>query len=267
MHAMLKAILAEKEKEIERLKSKDDPFPERPGSLIRRDFKEAIRGPGVVNLIAEIKFASPSAGRIREAMEPEDVGRIYEEAGAAAISLLTDKKYFAGDIRFLPRVKKALQIPILRKDFIVDPIQVRESAAFGADALLLIARILAPGRLKELIDLSRELEMSALVEVHDLEDLKKALGAGAEIIGINNRDLDTFVVTLETSLALLPLIPASCVKVAESGIKGPEDVDLLAEKGLQAILVGTSLMKAPDIKAKTEELVRAGIKPGIRCKV
>ncbi|HMK64309.1 MAG TPA: indole-3-glycerol phosphate synthase TrpC [Thermodesulfobacteriota bacterium] len=262
MHAMLKAILAEKEKEIDELKSRANPFPERPGSLLRRDFKEAISRPGRVNLIAEIKFASPSAGRIREGMEPEEVGKIYEQAGAAAISLLTDKMFFAGDIRFLSRIKKVLQIPVLRKDFIVDPIQVRESAAFGADALLLIARILTPSRLKELIDLSRELEMSALVEVHNLEDLDKAIGAGAEIIGINNRDLDTFAVTLETSRTLLPRIPQGCVKVAESGIKGPEDINLLAEKGLQAVLVGTSLMKAPAIKAKAEELVQAGIKTG-----
>jgi len=260
MHSILKEIFAEKEKEVQQLKTKSDLFLRQPDQSPRRDFGTAISRPGRINLIAEIKFASPSAGMIRETVDPEGIGRMYEQAGAAAISLLTDRKFFAGDIRFLPRVKNALHLPILRKDFIIDPVQVRESAFWGADAILLIARILTQSQLKHLIDLSREWGMAALVEVHNQEDLAKAIESGAEIIGINNRDLDTFEVKLQTTLDLIPHIPPGCIKVSESGIKDKEDIRLLGEKGVQAVLVGTTLMKSQDITEKVQELVKAGIK-------
>jgi indole-3-glycerol phosphate synthase len=254
MHSRLKEILAEKEIEVERLKREgltkkvEDALPP------VRDFKGALSAPGKINLIAEIKFASPSAGVIRENMDPLRVGRMYEEAGAGAISLLTDQKFFGGDLKNLPPLKKAVSLPILRKDFILDEIQIEESFQWGADAILLIARILTKEQLKEFLEISRTFGMAALTEIHDLEDLDKALECGAEIIGINNRDLDTFEISLNTTLELVPRIPEGNVKVSESGIYSGEDVKPLKQVGIQAILVGTSLMQSQDIKEQAREL-------------
>lgn len=256
MHSKLVEIIAEKEKEVQGLKKKTDPFPQIPDLPLRRDFKQAISRPGRVTLIAEIKFASPSAGIIREKIDPVTIGRIYEQAGAAAISLLTDQKFFGGDLNQLPLLKKAVALPVLRKDFIIDAIQIKESERFGADAVLLIARILSLDKLTHLLDLCRQLEMAALVEVHDREDLEKARAGGAEIIGINNRDLDTFKVDLRTTFDLATHIPVGCIKVSESGISNKDDIDLLMGKGIQAVLVGTSLMKSENLLEKTKELIR-----------
>ena len=254
MHSRLKEILAEKEKEVEGLKAKglsgigEDRHPP------IRDFKGALTAPGKINLIAEIKFASPSAGVIREDVDPLSVGRMYEEAGAAAISLLTDQKFFGGDLETLPRLKKAISLPILRKDFIVDEIQIEESHLWGADAILLIARILTLNQLKRFLEICRNFGMAALTEIHDQDDLDKAIECGAEIIGINNRDLDTFEIRLNTTLELAPRIPEGRVKVSESGIHGGEDVQPLKQVGIQAVLVGTSLMKSHDVMKKAREL-------------
>ncbi|HJX34626.1 MAG TPA: indole-3-glycerol-phosphate synthase, partial [Desulfatiglandales bacterium] len=193
MHKRLIQILEAKRKEVARLKDvalwgMDNELP------TLRDFKAAISIPGRISLIAEIKFASPSAGLIREKTDPCSIGRIYEDAGAAAISLLTDKEFFHGDLDNLPLLKKSVSIPILRKDFIIDEIQVRESYYYGADAILLIARILTMEQLKDLINLCHEMKLTPLTEVHDMEDLEKAIECGADVIGINNRDLDTFEV-------------------------------------------------------------------------
>ncbi len=258
MHSKLIEIIAEKEREVRELKKKTNPFPQFPGLPLRRDFKKAIGQSGKINLIAEIKFASPSAGIIREKMDPIKIGRTYEEAGAAAISFLTDQKFFGGDLKLLPFFKKAVALPVLRKDFIIDEIQIKESFHGGADAILLIARILTEDRLRNFLDLSRQLGMAALVEVHDREDLEKAKVCGAEMIGINNRDLSTFEVNLQTTLDLASLIPKGCVRVSESGITHKEDIRLLAEKGIQAVLVGTSLMKSDNLLEKTRELIEAG---------
>ena len=218
--------------------------------------------PGRIGLIAEIKFASPSAGVIREKMDPCAIGRIYEDAGAAAVSLLTDNRFFGGDLDELPRLKKAVSLPILRKDFIIDEIQVRESLLYGADAILLIARILSREQLKELLVLCKELGLAPLTEVHDPHDLEKAIDCGAEIIGINNRNLDTFEVDLQTTLDLAPRVPEKCIIVSESGIFDKEDIRWLRRSGIQAVLVGTSIMKSKDMARKIKELVDAGSQIG-----
>ncbi|MBW2614932.1 MAG: indole-3-glycerol phosphate synthase TrpC [Deltaproteobacteria bacterium] len=258
MHSRLKEILDEKQREVERLIMGgvltyrcDDAPP-------IRDFTRAISVPGRIGLIAEIKFNSPSAGRICEKRDPVSIARIYDDSGAAAISLLTDKRFFGGDLDQLPRLKRAVSLPVLRKDFILDEAQVVESFSYGADAILLIARILSVNKLRALLKMCRELGLAALTEVHDRQDMDKALDCGAEIIGINNRDLDTFEVDLRTTLELAPLVPEGCITVSESGISSAGDIHLLKKWGVNAALVGTSLMKSDNIRLKTQELVLAG---------
>ena len=262
MHNRMKEILDYKLKEVENLRERG-LFPGRKNDLPPiRDFKTAISMPGRIGLIAEIKFASPSVGVIREKMDPCIICRIYEEAGAAAVSLLTDNRFFGGNLDDLPRLKKAISLPILRKDFIIDEIQVRESLSYGADAVLLIARILSKEQLKELIVLCKELGLTPLTEVHDCHDLEKAVDCGAEIIGINNRNLETFEVCLHTTLDLVPLVPKKCIIISESGIFDKEDIQLLRRSGIQAVLVGTSIMESKDMAGKTRELVDAGAQTG-----
>ena len=258
MHSRLVEILAEKLGEVKRLKKRGLP-PERvieePGV---RDFKGAISQQDRIGLIAEIKFASPSAGVISEASDPLAIGRVYDEAGAAAISLITDEKFFGGSLRYLPKLKRGVSLPLLRKDFIIDEIQVRESYLMGADAILLIARILSMQQLKDLLAACSELGLAALTEIHDRIDLDKASYCGAEIIGINNRDLDTFEVDIKTTLELAPLVPDRCIVVSESGIKTGKDIVSLKGCGVKAVLVGTSIMKSGDLAGKVRELVKAG---------
>jgi indole-3-glycerol phosphate synthase len=224
-----------------------------------RDFKAAISAPHQINLIAEIKFASPSAGLIRSKADPVLIGRIYEDGGAAGISLLTDKRFFQGDLKHLPRLKKAVSLPILRKDFIIDEVQVREAFVYGADAILLIARILSQAQLAELISACRELGMDPLTEVHDGDDLEKAIDCGAEIIGINNRDLDSFIVDINTTFELAPLVPDDRVIISESGLANKADIRSLKDTRVQAVLVGSALMRNDDLAEQTVELVDAGI--------
>jgi indole-3-glycerol phosphate synthase len=257
MHHRLTEILAEKRREVARLK-KSMTFNGDKEPLPLRDFKTAISIPQKINLIAEIKFASPSAGLIRKKVDPISIGHIYQDAGAAAISLLTDQLFFQGDLEQLPRLKKAISLPVLRKDFIIDAVQVRQSFDYGADAILLIARILSQPQLSEYIALCQELGMTPLTEVHNRDDLEKALGSGAEIIGINNRDLDSFKVDMTTTFELAPLIPLNCVRVSESGIAGEQDILALKTSGIHAVLVGSSLMKSMDLAVKTKEIVNAG---------
>jgi len=259
MHRLLSEIISEKKKEVELLRDRwrsinregKPPFPV-------RDFKGAISRPGRINLIAEIKFASPSAGVIRKRKDPLRIGRIYEQAGAVAISLLTDKRFFGGDTSHMPRLKSAVSLPIVRKDFIIDEIQVKEAFLYGADAVLLIARILSRKQLRELLVMCRELGLAPLTEVHDLHDLEKAIACGAEIIGINNRNLDTFEVDLSTTTELAPRVPENCIIVSESGIGNRRDIQLLKSSRVQAVLVGSSIMKSHDVAKKTAELVDAG---------
>jgi indole-3-glycerol phosphate synthase len=257
MEAILSRILDEKRREVAALKT------ERAAATLRGDgpvldFRAALNHEGGIRLIAEIKFASPSAGTIRRPSDPVDIGRTYNDAGAAAISLLTDRPFFGGSIDPLPRLKTETGLPVLRKDFLIDPIQVEESYAYGADAVLLICRILSKPQLGEMIDACDAVGLSALVEIHDEADLQKALDGGARIIGINNRNLSTLEVDLRTTQALAPLIPHDVTVVSESGIEDPEDVVFVGRFGVRAVLVGSSLMKNRDIFMKTKTLVEAG---------
>ena len=221
------------------------------------DFASALRGDRI-RLIAEVKKASPSRGIIRPDFNPVEIARTYASHGASAISVLTEARYFQGSLDYLKDIKNALgdkRPPLLRKDFIDDPYQVYESRAYGADSLLLIVAILTPGRLEELLGLSHEMGMSCLVEVHNEAELEIALGGGARIIGINNRDLNTFTVDLATTERLRPLVPPDRIVVSESGIKDRNDIEKLRKWGVDAVLVGESLMSAPDIAVKMEELL------------
>jgi indole-3-glycerol phosphate synthase len=257
MHHRLVEILTEKQDEVARLK-KIMPFKGDNNLPVLRDFKAAISVPQRISLVAEIKFASPSAGLIREKSDPTAIARIYEKAGAAAISLLTDKRFFQGDLNQLPHLKRAISLPILRKDFTIDEVQVREAFFYGADAILLIARILSQQQLAELTSACRELGMAPLTEVHDRDDLEKAIECGAEIIGINNRDLDSFKVDINTTFELVPLVPDNCIVVSESGIEKEGDILSLKRTGIHAVLVGSALMRSNDLAGKTAELVDAG---------
>ena len=258
MHSRLQEILSEKQKEVERLKKMGVSPAIDNDILPTRDFKGAISIPNMIGLIAEIKFASPSAGVIREETDPITIGQIYEEAGAAAISLLTDKTFFHGDLNYLPQLKRAVSLPILRKDFIIDEIQVRDSLLWGADAVLLIVRILSRQQLTGLLVTCKELGLAALTEVHDRDEVQRAIECGADIIGINNRNLDTFEVDLQTTIELAPLVPDRRILVGESGIGDGTDIRKLNGMGINAVLVGSALMKSDDVAKKTREMVDAG---------
>ncbi len=216
----------------------------------------ALRTPhSALRLIAEVKKASPSKGLIRPDFDPVWIAKTYEAAGASAISILTDEKYFQGKLEYLTAVHDAVSIPCLRKDFIVDPYQIYEARAARADAILLIVAALTPGELSEFMALSNELGMAALVETHTAEELDIALNAGAQVIGINNRNLQTFETKLETTLSLAPKVPGVRVLVSESGIFTRADVESLLRAGVDAILVGESLMRIPDPGVKVKELL------------
>ncbi len=258
MHSRLVEILAEKRNEVAKLRKRGLPHVRNVDMPPIRDFNRAIISENRVNIITEIKFASPSAGLIRQKADPIRIGLMYQAAGAAAISLLTDEKFFGGHLNHLPVLKKAVSLPILRKDFVIDEIQVREAFLFGADAILLITRLLSQEQLNELHRVCMELGMSALVEVHDRQDLEKALQCGAKIIGINNRDLDTFEINLHKTLELAPLVPKKCALVSESGINDEKDIRLLSRCDINAILIGSSIMKSDDILNKASKFVEAG---------
>ena len=203
------------------------------------------RGPGQpIRVIGEIKRASPSAGPIRPGADPAEVAREYAAAGAAAISVLTDEQFFDGRLAFVPAVADAVSIPLLRKDFVLDPYQVVESRAHAADAVLLIAAALGPDQLLELLGETRRWGLDALVEVHDEAEAERAAAAGAELIGVNHRDLGTFELDMELTARIAPLLPDGAVIVAESGIRGAGDVRRLERAGAHAVLVGETLMRA-----------------------
>jgi indole-3-glycerol phosphate synthase len=225
---------------------------ERPHPL---DFASALRGEKV-RLIAEVKKASPSKGVIRADFNPVEIARTYAANGASAISVLTEQKYFQGSLNYLRDIKDTLsEIPLLRKDFIFDPYQVYQARAYGADALLLIVAVLSPEKLDELLSLSRKLGMRCLVEVHNEIELEIALKTGADIIGINNRDLTTFEVDIATTRRLRPLIPGDRIMVSESGIKSRGDIEKLRKWGVDAVLIGEALMTSKDIAAAMKELL------------
>ncbi len=219
------------------------------------DFASVILGKDI-RLIAEVKKASPSRGLIRNDFAPVEIAKVYASNGVAAISVLTESRYFQGSLENLKNIKLALgnQIPLLRKDFIFDPYQVYEARVYGADAILLIEAILSKVKLKELLLLSHRLGMKCLVEVHSEAELEKALNGGAEIIGINNRDLNTFKIDISTTVRLRPLIPPDKIIVSESGIKSREDIQILKDTGVNAVLIGETLIASPDISARIREL-------------
>ena len=206
-------------------------------------------------IIAEIKSASPSLGVIRENFFPKEIAKTYESHGASAISVLTTRYGFNGDIEYLKDVKGCVDIPVLRKDFIFDEYQIYESAAFGADALLLIASILEKKQLKDYLELSKVLGMDALVEVHTFEDMEKTVDCNPDIIGINNRDLKTFDVDINTTLELIKEIPDDKVVISESGIKSRKDIKYFETNGVDAFLIGTALMASDDIGSELDKLL------------
>ena len=219
-----------------------------------RGFKNAICKEKI-NLIAELKKASPSHGIIRRDYNPEGIARIYKNSNAAALSVLTEDKYFQGSVDHLKAVRRAVDLPILRKDFIISEYQVYESAIAGTDAILLIAALLDKGMLRGLYNEAKALGIDVLVEVHDERDLDKALGTGAEMIGINNRNLKTLEVDLNTTIDLLPKIPPEKIIISESGIRDHEDVQKLSEAGVRALLIGAVFMEADDIGAEIKRVM------------
>ena len=209
-----------------------------------RSFYNALDRDDRLNLIAEIKKASPSKGLLREEYDPVEIAIDYESHGAAAISILTEEDHFLGSLEHLRGVRSNVSRPLLRKDFIFDPYQVYEAAGVGADAILLIVAILDAATLASLIQLAEQTGLDALVEVHDRQELNTALGAGAKIIGINNRDLKTFKVDLHTTLQLAPHVPDAAILVSESGIHTADDIRMLRDAGCDAFLIGEAFMKA-----------------------
>jgi len=219
-----------------------------------RDFRKAISGQEC-SIIAEVKKSSPSKGRIREDFDPLKIASIYEANGAAAISVLTDEEFFEGEKSYLSKIKETVSLPLLRKDFIIDPYQIYETRIIGGDAILLIAGLLGEETLRQFIDLAESVGLLPLVEVHSREELDKALAAGARIIGINNRNLKTFSTDLMTSMELAPSVPGGRIVISESGIHTRKDLEALMKKGIHTFLIGETLMKAPDIGKKLMELL------------
>ena len=220
-----------------------------------RDFLAALAGPGGIRLIAEVKKASPSKGVIRADFDPVAIARTYQKHGAACVSVLTDEKYFQGSLEYLRRVREAVDLPVLRKDFILDPYQVLEARSAGADAVLLIAECLDDDALARLHETSIALGMTPLVELYEPENLPRVLRIGARLVGINNRNLRTFQVDLEHTVRLRPLIPDDRLVVGESGIRTRDDALRLQQAGVHAMLVGESLMVSPDIGAAVDQLL------------
>ena len=219
---------------------------------------DGLMDAGDIAIMAEVKKASPSKGVIRADFDAVGIAKIYAENGAAALSVLTDEKFFGGSAGDLTCIASVVDRPILRKDFTIDPYQICEARALGASAVLLIVAILTPDELSAFLATSRALGLDALVEVHDREELTIALDAGAAMIGINNRNLKTFETSLDTTYALIPHIPKGILKISESGIDTREDVAALKDAGADAVLVGESLMRASDIGGKLRELLGYG---------
>lgn len=226
-----------------------------------RDFSGAIRdkiSSGQVAVIAELKKASPSKGVIREVFDPVEIARSYEAGGATCLSVLTDLTFFSGSDDNLSRAREATALPVLRKDFIVDPYQVYEARAIGADCVLLIVSILSPSQLKGLYEVARKLDMAVLVEVHDSDELAMALEISPELIGINNRNLKTFEVDLNTTRELARQVPPDVIVITESGIHTGADVALMQESGISGFLIGEAFMAEPDPGARLRELFEKG---------
>ena len=254
----LERIVAYKRDEIDRAKQRRSA-----ASLERicaslppvRGFRQALTTGEGTRVIAEVKRASPSAGVIAEAIDPVAVARTYASAGAACISVLTDGPSFHGSLADLERVRAAVEVPLLRKDFLLDPYQLLEARASGADCALLIAEILPGAALPRMMREAEALGLETLVELYDPENLPRVLEAGATLVGVNNRDLRSFVVDLDHTLRIAPLVPPGVVLVSESGIRNGDDTARLRQRGIRAVLVGETLMRSSDIAATLRELV------------
>ncbi len=263
---ILDRIVADKQDELA-VRQRDEPLAVLKQKAQRFQaglpFAAALRG-NRLRLIAEIKKASPTKGMLERDLDPIARARQYTQGGAAAISVLTETRHFLGRLEFLETIRAALDAgfpgarpALLRKDFLFDPYQIYEAKAYGADALLLIVAILPDGRLRELLALTTELGLGALVEVHDEEELERATAAGAEVIGINNRDLRTFHTTLDVTERLRPLVPENCVVVSESGFHSAADAARIRGIGVDAVLVGEALMTSVDVVAKMRDFMPA----------
>ncbi len=255
---ILDRIIQEKRIEVEKAK-RNSPL-ESIGSELEKtqpakDFFKAIEPDGRVKIIAEIKWASPSKGILRKDFNPTEIAKGYSDGGASAISVLTDRKFFKGDLTHLRAVRSAVETPLLRKDFTIDPYQVYEARLYGADAVLLIASVLGTETIKELLAVTHSLGMNAIVEVHNEVELEKAILAGSRIIGINNRDLKTFNVSLDVSIRLSKLIPKEKIVISESGIVTNEDIKRLREEGIYAVLIGETFMRAENPGKQLEKLL------------
>ena len=244
---ILEQIIADKHLEIaaqKKLQSLEELQAEMSGIGDRPDFVEALHATPM-GLIAEVKRRSPSAGLIRDPFDPEGIAKEYESNGACAVSCLMDNTYFGGGAEDFSSVRNAIGLPMLYKEFVIDPWQIAHAKVMGASAVLLIVGALPDEELASFIEEAQALELPSLVEVHNREEMQRAIDAGAECIGINNRNLKTFVTTLETTFELAAMAPPECTLVSESGIKTPEDVVLLKDAGAHAVLVGESLLRKP----------------------
>jgi len=219
-----------------------------------RNFRDALRKPGI-SLIAEVKRASPTMGTVLGDVDPAELAGVYAQSGARAVSVLTDERFFKGSLNDLTSVHQAVAIPCLRKEFIIDEYQIYEARAAEADAILLIVRVLSDDQLRDYQKLAQTLGMGVLVETHDADEIERAMKCGAHIIGVNNRDLTTFTVDINTTLALKKLVPGGYVLVSESGIHTREHVRRLEDGGIDAILVGEALVRSGNITAKISELL------------
>lgn len=258
MSTILDKIVATKRVEIQRAKEA------LPASTLReqlaeapplRDFFAALAADGPIKLIAEVKKASPSKGVIREDFQPVEIAQTYQANGASCLSVLTDEQYFQGSLEYLRQIRRSVSLPILRKDFILDSYQLLEARVAGADAVLLIAECLDDCDLRKLHNETVDLGMTPLVELYEPDNLQRVFDAGATLIGVNNRDLRTFEVDLEHTIRMRDRIPAECVLVGESGIRTNADVRRLQEAGVDAMLVGESLMAQPDIGRAVRDLL------------
>jgi indole-3-glycerol phosphate synthase len=258
MPTILDKIVATKRAEIERAKAalpEADLWATLAGAPAVRDFFTPLAAGGPIKLIAEVKKASPSAGIIRADFDAVEIASVYAKHGATCISVLTDEPYFQGRLEYLSQVRAAVALPLLRKDFILDTYQLLEARTRGADAVLLIAECLDDCNLRKLFNATCELGMTPLVELYEPDNLQRAFDAGATLIGVNNRNLHTFEVDLDHTIRLRDRVPDQCVLVAESGIKTRQDVQRLESAGVDAILVGESLMREPDIGKAVDRLL------------
>ena len=250
---ILDTIVEQKKEEVAELKAKGVKRPDQPVDP-PRGFMQALTQSATIAVIAEVKKASPSKGVICSDFDPAAIAAGYQKGGAEAVSVLTDEKFFQGSLHYIPLVRKTIDLPVIRKDFIIHELQIEQARNYGADAILLIAAILGRDQIRDYLQMSSELQMDVLVEVHDERELEKSLAAGSRLIGINNRDLRDFTVDLMTTVRLRKEIPAAVPVVSESGIRNYEDMKMLQDQGVTAALIGEALMRSGDPAAALQEL-------------